>query len=87
MALKIETTIRNMGDFTREGWIAELGDGDEYDILVGLEEDDIPVEVTGMATDGYFNVMTPSGKEIDALSFHHLDGFVFEGPTMFSSNF
>mgnify|MGYP000013990506 CR=1 FL=1 len=79
MALKVETTIRNMDDFSREGWIAELGDGEDYDILVGLEEDEIPVEVVSKETDGYFNVITPSGREITGLSFHHLDGFTFDG--------
>ena len=77
MALKIETTIRNMYAECLDGL-----DDDEIELLQGLEDYDIPVEVTGQETDGYFNVTTPSGREIVGLSWVHLDGFQYEGPML-----
>jgi hypothetical protein len=82
MALKIETTIRNMSDFTEWAWVSEMGDAEDYHALVGCEEDDLPVEVLCKATDGYFDVKTPSGRVISALSWHHLDGFDYDGPIL-----
>jgi hypothetical protein len=71
MALKIETTIRDMySDVALDGL-----EDDEIELLRGLEDDGIPVEVVAEATDGYFDVLLPSGKMIDALSWVHLDGF------------
>lgn len=75
MALKIETTIRNIRELSAD----EFAPGD-YDILLGLEEDEIPVTVDCLATDGYYDVTTPSGREIAALSWYHLDGFNETGP-------
>lgn len=71
MALKIETTIRN---FAGAACLDGLED-DEIELLIGLEEDEIPVTVICCATDGYYDVKTPSGRNIDALSWVHLDGF------------
>lgn len=71
MALKIETTIRDMYDSACLDGLEE----DEIELLRGLEDDCIPVEVIAVATDGYFDVMLPSGKVINALSWVHLDGF------------
>lgn len=79
MALRIETTIRNIREFTRRDWIADCGDGEDYDALLGCQEDELPVEVTGIETDGYYNVKTPSGREITGLSWYHLNGFDEEG--------
>lgn len=71
MALKIETTIRDMhADVALDGL-----EEDEIELLRGLEDDGIPVEVVAEATDGYFDVVLPSGKMINALSWVHLDGF------------
>ena len=74
MALQIQTTLRNIGEMSAE----DFPDGD-YEILLGLQEDDIPVTVDCVATDGYFDVTTPSGRVIAALSWYHLDGFDEEG--------
>lgn len=74
MALKIETTIRNMNEMSSD----DFAPGD-FDILIGLQEDGIPVTVDCIATDGYYDVTTPSGRVIDALSWYHLDGFDQEG--------
>lgn len=79
MALKIETTIRNINEYTRRDWIAEHGIGAEYDILLGLEEEGIPVMVDCIATDGYYDITTPSGRKIAALSWYHLNGFDEQG--------
>ena len=79
MALKIETTIRNMSDACREDFM----DGD-YDILMGLEEDEIPVVVDCIVTDGYYDITTPTGREIAYISHHHLDGFSYNGPMCLS---
>lgn len=71
MALKIETTIRDMhSDVALDGL-----EEDEIELLRGLEDDCIPVEVIAVATDGYYDVVLPSGKMINALSWVHLDGF------------
>ena len=78
MALKIETTIRDMYD---SACLDGLED-DEIEVLRGLEDDSIPVEVVGQETDGYFNVVTPSGRHITGLSWVHLDGFNHEGPVL-----
>ena len=76
MALKIETTIRNI----REVSAGDFGDEDDHEILKGLEDDEIPVTVDCLATDGYYDVTTPSGRVIAALSWYHLDGFNENGP-------
>ena len=78
MALRIETTIRNMADVSASDFVNE----EDYDILVGLEEDGLPVVIDCEATDGYFDVTTPSGREIAALSWFHLDGFTEKGPSL-----
>ncbi len=78
MALKIETTIRNMYDAACLDGLEE----DEIELLQGLEDDDIPVTVIAQATDGYFDVMLPSGRVINGLSWNHLDGFNYEGPVL-----
>lgn len=78
MALKIETTIRNMYDAACLDGLEE----DEIELLQGLEDDDIPVTVIAHATDGYFDVMLPSGCVIVGLSWYHLDGFNYEGPVL-----
>jgi hypothetical protein len=78
MALKIETTIR---DFAGVACLDGLED-DEIELLTGLEEDGIPVEVVAEATDGYFDVVLPSGKLVNALSWVHLDGFNENGPVL-----
>ena len=78
MALKIETTIRDMYD---TACLDGLED-DEIELLRGLEDDDIPVTVICCATDGYFDVMLPSGRIIDGLSWVHLDGFDENGPVL-----
>ena len=70
MALKIETTLRNIHEMSAY----EFPEGD-YDILLSLEEDEIPVTVDCIAMDGYYDITTPSGREIAALSWYHLDGF------------
>ena len=75
MALKIETTLRNIREMSAD----DFPEGD-YDILLGLEEDEIPVTVDCIATDGYYDITTPSGHEIAALSWYHLDGFDENGP-------
>ena len=74
MALNIETTLRNIREMSADDFL----EGD-YDILLGLEEDEIPVTVDCIATDGYYDVTTPSGREIAALSWYHLGGFDEEG--------
>ena len=71
MALRIETTIRNMGWVSAE----DFGNSEDFEILCGLEDDGIPVTVNCCATDGYYDVTTPAGREIAALSWFHLDGF------------
>jgi hypothetical protein len=85
MALKLETNIRNMSDFSERGWVAEMGDADDYNALVACEEYDLPVEVLCEATDGYYDVKTPSGRVINALSWWHLDGFTENGPSLFTN--
>lgn len=75
MALKIETTIRNIHELTADEFVP----GD-YDILLNLEENEIPVTVDCLATDGYYDVSAPSGHFIAALSWYHLDGFNEHGP-------
>lgn len=75
MALKIETTLRNIREMSAD----DFPEGD-YDILLGLEEDEIPVTVDCIATDGYYDITTPSGHKIAALSWYHLDGFDENGP-------
>lgn len=79
MALTINTTIRHMDEFSRESWEAELGNGDDFDILMGCQEDELEVEVVSIETDGYYNVKTPSGRIITGLSWYHLDGFDPDG--------
>lgn len=74
MALKIETTLRNIREMSAD----DFGPGD-FEILLGLQEDELPVTVDCIATDGYFDVTTPSGREIAALSWYHLDGFDEKG--------
>ena len=76
MGLKIEAGIRNM----REMSPSDFGDEEDYNILMGLQEDDIPVEVDCKALDGYYDVTTPSGHVVHALSWYHLDGFNENGP-------
>ena len=78
MALKIETTIRDMYD----GACLDGLEDDEIELLRGLEDDNIPVEVVAEATDGYFDVVLPSGKLVNALSWVHLDGFNENGPVL-----
>lgn len=82
MAIKIETTIRNMTDFSERDWVAEMGDAGDYNALLVCEEEGYPVEVLCQATDGYFDVKTPSGRVVEALSWHHLDNFNYSGPIL-----
>lgn len=78
MALKIETTIRDMCACHSD----DFATPSHYDILVGLEEDGLPVTIDCCATDGYYDVTTPSGVEIPGLSWVHLDGFNENGPVL-----
>lgn len=77
MALVIETTIRDMYAGCNDGLEA-----DEIEALCNCEDADIPVRVLRCATPGYYDVVTPSGVEVDALSWVHLDGFTPEGPDL-----
>lgn len=78
MALKIKTTIRNMDECHAD----DFPEPEHYYILQGLEGYGIHVTVDCCAVDGYYDVTTPSGTKIPALSWVHLDGFNEEGPIL-----
>lgn len=71
MALRIQTTIRNMREISPGDGIEQ----DEYDALVAIEKSGEFVTVDCQATTGYFDVTLPDGRTIPALSWYHLDGF------------
>ena len=79
MALRIFTTIRNTSDIDEDGSGLLLED---VAILKELEDNDDPVEVLRNACDGYFDIVTSEGHEIEALSWLHLDGFNEDGPDL-----
>ena len=78
MALVIETTIRDMYDSACLDGLEEA----EIEALRACEDMDIPVRVLRCATDGYYDIVTPSGVEVDGLSWVHLDGFDYNGPVL-----
>lgn len=80
MALVVETTIRDMYAST-----CNCLDGlneKELEALCNCEDADIPVRVLRCATPGYYDVETPSGVKVAALSWVHLDGFTYTGPDL-----
>lgn len=80
MALKVTTTIRNMGDVSAEDF-AEAGD---YKILCKAQESSSEVLVDCCATDGYYDITTQFGQEVSAVSWFHLEGFNKNGIILFS---
>lgn len=70
MPLEIRTTIRNMSDVSANDGLEE-----DYDYLVQAEADGTVCTVDCEAAYGYFDITFPDGREIQALSWHHLDGF------------
>lgn len=77
MAMIIKTTIRNLRAEYKDAqsWEDNGGNGDDWDELEECEYSGSRVMIMSEATDGYFDVKLPSGKVVEALSVHHLDGF------------
>lgn len=79
MALVIQTTIRNMREFTQSEWDSEYGSQGDYEALLHCMNRKVPVVVDCEATDGYYDITLPLGRVISAISWYHLDGFTEDG--------
>lgn len=75
MAIKISTTLRNTDEPSFKEMLSMCDDADLREVLLFHAKYNIPVDIIGVATDGYYDIELLTGHQVEALSWFHLDGF------------
>jgi len=82
MAIKLLTTVSHIDSFSRDEWVAEGGDPNDYNALLIAQLNEEKVEIVSLETENYYNVRV-GHRVVTGLSHYHLDGIEHDTPLAF----